>query len=117
MRAAQFRPLGGALGRVPADATAFAHRDRGFMVNMAAMYADPAEASEHDAWAEGAAKRIDDGARGVYVAFLANEGPDRVHEAYPGATGRRLAEIKRRYDPDNLFQHNQNIVPAVASAG
>jgi FAD/FMN-containing dehydrogenase len=50
-------------------------------------------------------------ARGVHVSFLGDEGVGRVHEAYPEATYRRLAAIKRRYDPTNLFRVNQNIAP------
>jgi FAD/FMN-containing dehydrogenase len=46
------------------------------------------------------------------VNFLGNEGPERVREAYPGPTWDRLREIKRRYDPANLFRMNQNIPPA-----
>jgi FAD/FMN-containing dehydrogenase len=116
MRTVQFRPLGGAMGRVPADATAFAHRDRRFLVNVAAMYEEPSQAAEHETWATGTAAGLDDGTRGVYAAFLSDEGPDRVREAYPDATGRRLAEIKRRYDPDNVFHHNQNIRPSTSGA-
>jgi FAD/FMN-containing dehydrogenase len=52
------------------------------------------------------------GDRGAYVNFVVDEGPERVHDAYPGATYERLAEIKRRYDPQNLFRLNQNIPPA-----
>ena len=48
----------------------------------------------------------------AYVNFLADEGPERVHAAYPGATWDRLVAIKRRYDPDNLFHRNQNVPPA-----
>ena len=44
--------------------------------------------------------------------FLEDEGAARVHDAYPAGTWERLAEIKRRYDPTNLFHHNQNIPPA-----
>jgi FAD/FMN-containing dehydrogenase len=47
----------------------------------------------------------------VYVNFLSNEGRGRVREAYPGRTWDRLVEVKRRYDPDNLFRLNQNIPP------
>ena len=43
--------------------------------------------------------------------FVADEGPDRVHEAYPGTTWDRLAAVKRRYDPSNLFRLNQNVPP------
>jgi hypothetical protein len=46
------------------------------------------------------------------VNFLVNEGEQGVRAAYPGATYDRLAEIKRRYDPTNLFRRNQNIPPA-----
>jgi FAD/FMN-containing dehydrogenase len=46
------------------------------------------------------------------VHFLADEGEARSRGAYPGGTYERLAEIKRRYDPDNLFRLNQNIPPA-----
>jgi FAD/FMN-containing dehydrogenase len=49
---------------------------------------------------------------GAYVNFLSDEGPERVRAAYPGATWERLAEVKRRYDPDNLFRHNENVPPA-----
>jgi FAD/FMN-containing dehydrogenase len=46
---------------------------------------------------------------GVYVNFLADEGAERVRQAYPGATWDRLLAIKQQYDPDNLFRRNQNI--------
>jgi FAD/FMN-containing dehydrogenase len=52
-----------------------------------------------------------DGTPGVYVNFLGEEGEARVREAYPGDTWDRLAEVKRRYDPANLFRLNQNIEP------
>ena len=48
---------------------------------------------------------------GVYVNFLHREGEDRVHAAYPGATYRRLLDLKRRWDPSNLFRNNPNIQP------
>ncbi len=50
--------------------------------------------------------------RGAYVNFVGDEGKARIHDAYPGETWTRLAEIKRRYDPTNLFRLNQNIPPA-----
>jgi FAD/FMN-containing dehydrogenase len=108
MAAVQVRVLGGAMARVPDDATAFAHRGRRIMLNVAAMYQRPEEAATHEAWASdtAAALRAEDGA---YVGFMGDEGEARVREAYPGSTWDRLAEIKRRYDPTNLFRLNQNV--------
>ena len=51
---------------------------------------------------------------GVYVNFLVDEGEERIRAAYPGATWDRLAAIKRRYDPDNVFRRNQNVPPQAA---
>ena len=112
MAVAQLRVLGGAMARVPADATAFAHRKSRIMANLATIYGDPAEKPRHEAWVSDFADAIRQGDAGAYVNFLAVEGPERVHDAYPGATWDRLAEIKRRYDPANLFRLNQNIPPA-----
>ena len=52
---------------------------------------------------------------GAYVGFLTDEGPEGVRAAYPGSTFDRLAEVKARYDPDNLFRLNQNIPPATGA--
>jgi FAD/FMN-containing dehydrogenase len=110
MAVAQLRVLGGAMARVPAEATAFAHRDRPIMAAVGAVYPHAADRPTHDAWAEGLAAALRrDGDGGVYVNFLSDEGPDRVRQAYPGPTWDRLVEIKRRYDPGNLFRRNQNI--------
>jgi FAD/FMN-containing dehydrogenase len=108
----QLRPLGGAMARVPADATAFAHRDRRLMLTLAAMGAPGADGSELDAIVDDLAARIGLLGDAAYVNYLADEGDARVREAYPGPTYERLAEIKRRYDPTNLFRGNQNIAPA-----
>ncbi|HEY7019243.1 MAG TPA: FAD-binding oxidoreductase [Gaiellaceae bacterium] len=112
MPAAQIRVLGGAVARVPAAATAFAHRQRPLMVNVAAMYASPDEDAVHRAWAEDAADALRQGEDGAYVNFLGDEGEERVRAAYPGTTWDRLADVKRRYDPDNVFRLNQNVPPA-----
>lgn len=109
---AQLRVLGGAMARVPADATAFAHRERKVMVNLAAVYEDRDEAGAHQRWVSDFAAALSDGAPGAYVNFIGDEGEARVHEAYPGSTWDRLAAIKARHDPDNLFRLNQNILPA-----
>jgi FAD/FMN-containing dehydrogenase len=111
MRVAQLRVLGGAMARVPADATAFAHRDRRIMVNVAAFYEGSDDRAQKTAWVDGLVTALR-GRDGAYVNFLTDEGPERLREAYPGATWDRLAAVKRRYDPDNLFRLNQNIPPA-----
>jgi FAD/FMN-containing dehydrogenase len=112
MSATQIRVLGGAVSEVPADATAYAHRDSRIMVNVAALYQDPEERPAHEAWVNGLAGELLQDNDGAYVGFLADEGEDRVRAAYPGPTWDRLRAIKRRYDPDNLFRLNQNIPPA-----
>ncbi len=109
MAAAQIRVLGGAMARVPEDATAFAHRKRKIMVNLAALYGDPSDAALHDHWVENFMGALRRGSTGAYVNFLASEGQERVREAYPGPTWDRLIALKQRYDPDNLFRLNQNI--------
>jgi FAD/FMN-containing dehydrogenase len=112
MGVAQLRTLGGAMARVPADATAFAHRQSKIMVNVAAVYERPDEIAVHGPWvgAFAAALRQDD--EGAYVNFLGDEGEARIRAAYPGSTWDRLRQIKARYDPTNLFRLNQNIPPA-----
>ncbi len=112
MKVAQLRVLGGAMARIPSDATAFAHRNSRIMVNLAAMYQQPGEKATHEAWVSDFASALKQGDHGAYVNFLGDEGLDRIRAAYPGSTWDRLVEIKTRYDPDNLFHLNQNIPPA-----
>jgi FAD/FMN-containing dehydrogenase len=112
MAVTQIRVLGGAVARVPADATAYAHRGSRIMVNVAALYQVPAERPAHEAWVKGLAGELLQDDHGAYVGFLADEGEERVRAAYPGPTWDRLRQVKRRYDPDNLFALNQNIPPA-----
>jgi MFS family permease len=114
LRVAQLRVLGGAMARVPAEATAFAHRASRLMVNVTAVYGRPEEAEVHEAWVDRFAAVLRDGDARAYVNFLGDEGPARVREAYPGSTWERLAAIKGRYDPTNLFRLNQNIPPTNA---
>jgi FAD/FMN-containing dehydrogenase len=111
VRVVQLRVLGGAMARVPADATAFAHRHSRIMANVAAFYDGPADRDRRQAWVDGVAAALHQADDGAYVNFLGDEGPDRVRAAYPGATWDRLVEVKRRYDPGNLFRRNQNIPP------
>ena len=108
----QIRILGGAMARVPAGDTAFAHRDAGVMVIVITQFEDPAEAPVHRAFTEAYFEALRPRATGVYANFLEAEGEDRIREAYPDLTYRRLAHVKRTYDPTNLFRLNQNIRPA-----
>jgi FAD/FMN-containing dehydrogenase len=112
MKAVQMRVLGGALSRVPVDATAFGHRDRKLFVNVAAMYADPSERDTHDAWVGGLADSLGDRAAGGYVGFMGEEPEETIRAAYPNGNWDRLRELKRRYDPENVFRLNHNIPPA-----
>ena len=112
MAVVQLRVLGGAMARVPVDATAFAHRTSRIMVTVAALFERPDQAALHQAWATDLARALRQGDAGAYVNFLGDEGPARVRAAYPGSTWDRLRAVKARYDPTNLFHINQNIPPA-----
>jgi FAD/FMN-containing dehydrogenase len=112
MRVAQLRVLGGALARVPADATAFAHRASRILVNIAAFYEGAADRVKRQAWVDEFAAALRQNDAGAYVNFLGDEGEARIRVAYPGPTWDRLAAIKARYDPTNVFRLNQNIPPA-----
>jgi FAD/FMN-containing dehydrogenase len=113
MRVAQLRVLGGAMARVPVEATAFAHRGSRIMVNVAAFYDGPDDRAVREAWVSDFAAALRQGDSGAYVNFLGDEGQARIRDAYPGTTWDRLAALKARYDPTNLFRLNQNIPPAV----
>jgi FAD/FMN-containing dehydrogenase len=109
MKVAQLRVLGGAMARVPADATAFAHRRSKIMVNLAALYNQPEEKEKHETWVSNFEHAIRQSDHGVYVNFLSSE--EKIHAAYPGGTWDKLVAVKKRYDPTNLFRLNQNIPP------
>lgn len=116
VRVAQLRVLGGAVARVPAEATAYPHRKRRIMANLAAFYEGPEDRAARQAWVSEFAAALNRGDSSAYVNFLGDEGPARVRDAYPGATWERLAAIKARYDPANLFRVNHNIPPANGGA-
>ena len=77
-----------------------------------AFFPRPEERDLHQAWADGFAAALANGGPGVYANFLADEGTRRVREAYPGTTWNRLVDVKRRYDPSNVFRLNQNVPPS-----
>lgn len=106
------RELGGAVARVPAGATAFAHRDKEFYLTVDNAWPDGEDAAPHVAWTERLWARIAPATDGAYAGYLDDEGDERVRAAYPPATYARLAGVKRRYDPDNAFRLNANVPPA-----
>jgi len=110
-------PIDGAAARVPADATAFAYRDGGWAGVIVGVDPDPANAAEISQWAKDYwAELHPTSSGGAYVNFLMDdEGQDRVRAAYRGNYD-RLAQVKARYDPDNVFHVNQNIQPAKTAA-
>jgi hypothetical protein len=106
--------LGGAVARVPHDATAYAGRDVTHSIVIDAVWL-PEESGAHaaaeTAWARRFLQALQPHrAGGVYVNFLdSDDDSSRVQEAYGDRTYRRLAQVKARYDPDNAFHHNKNI--------
>jgi FAD/FMN-containing dehydrogenase len=100
---------GGAISRVPEDATAFGHRDSRFSVYIFAIWPDASEGDHHIAWARAFHTELRPYMNGIYVNELGQD--ERVHEAYPPATLARLADVKHQYDPTNFFRMNQNINP------
>ncbi len=107
----QLRGLGGAMAQVPSDATAFAHRDADLMVSVIGIWMDPEDDGvAHRQWAEQAWAPLAPAARGVYVNFLQEDITERTPEAYRGVM-QKLAEVKAKYDPENVFHFNANIRP------
>jgi FAD/FMN-containing dehydrogenase len=105
--------LGGAVGRVDDDATAFTGRCAAHDINFVASWlpADP-EPEEHKAWVRSAWEAMRPFAHGVYVNFLSDEPAPHVQVAYGEHKYARLAALKSKYDPANVFRFNQNIIPA-----
>jgi hypothetical protein len=118
MRVAQLRVLGGAAARVSDDATAYAHRSRAMLVNVAAFYTTPEDRLVRSRWVREFARAVQPNDGAAYVGFLgADDGPERARDAYPGATWERLRKVKATYDPDNFFRLNQNIQPNETAHG
>jgi FAD/FMN-containing dehydrogenase len=112
MAAVQVRVLGGAMARVADDATAFGHRRARLMVNISAVDGRVGEGAELETWAAGLAAALSGGVTTpAYAGFIGEEGEDGLRRAYPPATLKRLAQVKRRYDPGNLFHLNLNVAP------
>jgi FAD/FMN-containing dehydrogenase len=105
------RRLGGAVTDRPADATAFAHRGAASMSTIVGVWEAGEDPAPETAWAKRTWQSTRRLARGTYVNHLEDEGQDRVREAYPADTWRRLTALKCRMDPENVFRHNQNVPP------
>ena len=104
--------LGGALAEVDPATAAFAGRT-GFAVNINGVWNERGAADDDTAWVRREWAALHPYSTGVYVNFLDDETPERVAAAY-GSSASRLAQLKRRYDPDNVFHHNHNILPAAS---
>jgi hypothetical protein len=102
-------PIDGAAARVPSSATAFAYRDGGWAGVIVGVDPDPANREAITSWTKDYFEALHPtSAGGGYVNFLMEEGQDRVKASYRDNYA-RLAQVKRRYDPHNLFHVNQNI--------
>jgi len=100
----------GAASRVDPAQTAFALREEAYVVSIVAAW-EAGTAERHMAWTDGCWRALEPFAsRGVYVNFLGEEGEEQVRAAYRG-NYQRLQALKQRYDPTNVFSHNQNIPP------
>jgi FAD/FMN-containing dehydrogenase len=107
--------LGGAMGRVAPDATAFTDRSAPFVLNAIARTPDPAQLPEHAGWAREARDTMAAyGSGNTYVNFTSEGGAQRVKQAYPPEIYTRLQSVKDQYDPTNMFRFNQNIAPSKA---
>jgi FAD/FMN-containing dehydrogenase len=101
----------GAASRVPATETAFGLRRTHYSINIVAAWTDPAMAEKCIDWARGLASMLEGfGASDGYVNYLGDEGPSAVRASY-GVNYDRLTQLKKKFDPDNFFQFNQNILP------
>lgn len=104
--------LTGAVQDVPSDATAFGHRDARYVANLAGMWADPADNDANTAWVRDYYAAVAPHTQtGGYVNFASPDDQHKAPDDY-GANHQRLTEVKRRYDPGNLFHLNQNIQPS-----
>ena len=104
-------PINGAVPRVGAGRTAFAYRDANFATVIAGMWPDPADNEANTDWVrdyyEATAPESEEGG---YINFMSGDDQERIRANYRGNYD-RLVDVKRKYDPDNLFHVNQNISP------
>ena len=104
-------PINGACHRVAPDATAFGHREANFAMVIVSASADPNDDEANIKWVRNYSDAIAPFSEvGGYINFMDNDDKERVRANY-GSNYDRLVEVKHRYDPDNIFRNNQNIVP------
>jgi FAD/FMN-containing dehydrogenase len=109
-------PWGGAVAR-QAPAWPLARRDAAWVVHPFMLWDDPARDAEHVAWARDASAAMRPYTNGgVYLNFVGDEGDKRIRAAFGDGNLARLADVKARYDPDNVFRLNHNIRPVRAAA-
>jgi FAD binding domain/Berberine and berberine like len=106
--------LGGAIGAVPDDATAFSGRGAAHTININGVAETSADFERERDWVRGLWAALEPYKAGVYVNFMMDEGEDRVRAAYGPDKFARLQALKAHYDPDNFFRLNQNIPPAAS---
>jgi FAD/FMN-containing dehydrogenase len=107
---------GGAIARVPDDATAASHRDAPYMWHPIAAWSDPADTDAQIAWVRESSEAMRPFATGgVYLNFEQDEGAEHVRAGFSPEKYARLVELKDKYDPGNLFRVNQNIAPSGAA--
>ena len=115
MTAMALEHVHGAATRVPVTATAFPHRDPAYSLLISGEWMDPTATDDIVAWTRTAYETLRSyGAGGRYVGYLDDddEGPDPIREAY-GPVYDRLVEVKNKYDSENTFHLNHNIIPSV----
>jgi FAD/FMN-containing dehydrogenase len=106
-------PGGGAVARVDDEATAFGQRNAPWNMHYLSMWADAADDDKNIAYTRHLAASMKPWTTGeVYLNFIGDEGLTRVESAFGPAKWKRLTELKKKWDPDNVFRHNQNIPPA-----
>jgi hypothetical protein len=104
---------GGAVSRVPDDATASGHRDAAYMVHPIACWQDPAESARHIDWVRRFSEAMGLFTTGsVYLNFEPDEGEERVRAGYGAEKSAKFVALKNKWDPGNFFRVNQNIKPS-----
>ncbi|HMC42863.1 MAG TPA: BBE domain-containing protein, partial [Acidimicrobiales bacterium] len=106
--------LGGAIARVPEEATGYSHREAPLVLNINARWSDGADSRRHMTWTRSLWDAMQPfSAGGGYTNWMGNEGPDRIRAAYGERKFERLVALKTRYDPTNFLRLNQNIPPTM----